>query len=415
MEKILNIDSPLKNFKDVYRNNLKNNPEIITNMYYSPDFYSLANGMISWVIIMNNRQLNGFKNYELQIHNLIKNRVTRNNVEQIFDPGLFNGLAGILYVLSNAAKDERYLNLIHGILPYLKNRTYSKIQECYENRINRCVKDSDYDLISGLSGILKCYLNKSVYKHIVNNNIIHDIANCLKNYFDFKNFNNIEELMFYIPNENNPYINSKKGLINLSHSHGIMGILSSLNYYYKIFEDEDTKKCIEKICNFVYKFYSDRKKTYVKKIYKNEKIQFGDRNYTWCYGDLVMMQTFYNAALIIQNESYKKICLEFFEAINIKYRKLLSPTLCHGNSGVLLQLLHFRKIHRPRNVNLAFFNVIKDYEESYIYKFRDCEKYDGRRYYLDKNNLLTGSLGIYYAIDLYFGLEDHVGLLNLIM
>ena len=81
----------------------------------------------------------------------------------------------------------------------------------------------------------------------------------------------------------------------------------------------------------------------------------------------------------------------------------------------LLQLLHFRKIHRPRNVNLAFFNVIKDYKESYIYKFRDCEKYDGRRYYLDKNNLLTGSLGIYYAIDLYFGLEDHVGLLNLIM
>lgn len=128
-----------------------------------------------------------------------------------------------------------------------------------------------------------------------------------------------------------------------------------------------------------------------------------------------MMQTLYNASLIIKNEDYKKICLDFFESMEINYRELLSPTLCHGKSGVLLQLLYFSKIHSPQNIDSAFSNLIMDYKESYIYKFRDCEKYDGRRYYLDKNNLLTGSLGVYYAIDLYFGLEDHVGLLNLIM
>ncbi|PTE42718.1 hypothetical protein BUY77_08365 [Staphylococcus equorum] len=35
--------------------------------------------------------------------------------------------------------------------------------------------------------------------------------------------------------------------------------------------------------------------------------------------------------------------------------------------------------------------------------------------YLDKNNFLTGSLGIYFVIDLYFGLKDHVKLSDLIM
>lgn len=216
--------------------------------------------MFPWIIIMNNRHLNGLENLESEIHYLIKNRITRNNIEQIFDPGLFNGLAGILYVLSNAAKDERYKNLIFGILPYMENRTYSKIQECYENQIRGCVKDSDFDLISGLSGILKCYLNNSVNKYIVNNNIIHDIAACLKSYFDFNNFNDIEDLNFYIPYENNPYINSQNGLINLSHSHGIMGLLSSLIQYYEMFEDEDTKESIKKICDFVNEFYSNEKK-----------------------------------------------------------------------------------------------------------------------------------------------------------
>lgn len=371
--------------------------------------------MFPWIIIMNNRHLNGLENLESEIHYLIKNRITRNNIEQIFDPGLFNGLAGILYVLSNAAKDERYKNLILGILPYMENRTYSKIQECYENQIRGCVKDSDFDLISGLSGILKCYLNNSVNKYIVNNNIIHDIAACLKSYFDFNNFNDIEDLNFYIPYENNPYINSQNRLINLSHSHGIMGLLSSLIQYYEMFEDEDTKESIKKICDFVNEFYSNEKKTYVKKLYKNERMHFKDRNYTWCYGDLIMMQTLYRASLIIQNEVYKNLSLEFFETIDNDYINLLSPTLCHGNSGVLLQLLHFKKFHKSKNINTAFLNVIKDYKKSYFYKFRDCEKYEGRRYYLDKNNLLTGSLGIYYTLDLYLGLEDHVGLLNLIM
>lgn len=63
----------------------------------------------------------------------------------------------------------------------------------------------------------------------------------------------------------------------------------------------------------------------------------------------------------------------------------------------------------------SFNKLMEDYDENNVYKFRDCEIYKKRRYYLDKNNFLTGSLGIYYSLDLYHGLEDHVDLLNLIM
>jgi hypothetical protein len=70
--------------------------------------------------------------------------------------------------------------------------------------------------------------------------------------------------------------------------------------------------------------------------------------------------------------------------MEINYRESLAPTLCHGKSGVLLQLLYFSEIHSPQYIDLAFSNSIIDYKESYIYKFKDCEKYDGRRYYLEK-------------------------------
>ncbi|HDK4330843.1 TPA: lanthionine synthetase, partial [Staphylococcus aureus] len=113
-------------------------------------------------------------------------------IEQIKDPGLFNGLSGLTYILAISSKNGRYDNLIEGTLPYLEYQTYDKISECIRNKNNKTVNDYDYDLISGLSGILKCYLNKHVIKYIQDKKVIDDIAICLADYFNFKEYNNLQ-------------------------------------------------------------------------------------------------------------------------------------------------------------------------------------------------------------------------------
>lgn len=49
-----------------------------------------------------------------------------------------------------------------------------------------------------------------------------------------------------------------------------------------------------------------------------------------------MTKTFYESSLITKNKMYQSICNQFFENINIEYKILPSPSLCHGKSGVLL-------------------------------------------------------------------------------
>lgn len=41
-------------------------------MYYHPDYFTLANGLLPWIIIMRNRELNNLGNYDIEIHNLLK-------------------------------------------------------------------------------------------------------------------------------------------------------------------------------------------------------------------------------------------------------------------------------------------------------------------------------------------------------
>lgn len=415
MEKFEKIKSPLIGFDEIYYNNINDNPKIITEMYYHPDYFTLANGILPWIILMRNRQLNEKGNYELEIHELLKGRINRKVINQIDNPGLFSGIAGILYTLSISANDKRYDNLIQGILPYLEKKTYNKIKQCYINKIKKKVNDYDYDLISGLSGILKCYINSSVRKYIHNSEIIHETARCLQSYFNYNDFKNIEDLPYYIKKEKNKYMPTKNGLINFSHSHGIMGILNALNQYYEIFEKKETKRVIEKICEFVINFYSESSYSWLKKFYSDNKKIYDSPNYTWCYGDLIMTQTFYKSAKHIENKSYISISNNFFDNLKDKYELLPSPSLCHGKSGVLLQLLNFKQTNMSELSDIYFEKLMDDYDDNNIYKFRDCEEYRGRRYYIDKNNFLTGSLGIYFVIDLYFGLKDHVKLSDLIM
>ncbi|HFJ5000959.1 TPA: lanthionine synthetase LanC family protein [Staphylococcus aureus] len=271
MEKFEKLSNPSQNFEQIYKKNIINNPKIIIDMYYHPDYFTLANGLLPWIIIMRNRELNNLGNYDIEIHNLLKNKINRTIIEQIKDPGLFNGLSGLTYILAISSKNGRYDNLIEGTLPYLEYQTYDKISECIRNKNNKTVNDYDYDLISGLSGILKCYLNKHVIKYIQDKKVIDDIAICLADYFNFKEYNNLQSLPFYIKNQKNEYINSEGEMINLSHSHGIMGILSALNQYYKTYHQNDIKKTIEKICDFVAQYYCKKSRIWIKRHYNNQK------------------------------------------------------------------------------------------------------------------------------------------------
>lgn len=404
MEKI--IENPLMNFDAIYSNNIDKNPEHIINMYYQPDYFSFANGIFPWIVIMRNRQLNGERNYEKEIHALIKNKITRSYIEQFDDAGLFLGLSGVYYVLCISADDSRYDNLIYSIYPYLEKLIYCKINECKTNLKEKDVKVEDYDIVSGLSGILKFLLHPSVKPYIINKKLINDVGNCLGEYIYYpSNIDTIKDIPFYLNHEEILYTKpNHDGLLNLSFSHGLFGILNAMTDYYYHSKNEEILKNMSTVINDVMKYYSPEKRSWIKKVYCESKNNYEDMNFSWCYGDLTIMYSLKKVSNLLNEKKLNDIIINFFENMNINYELYPSPTFCHGLAGVLFQLT----IIKSEDRFLVYDKLLSKYDSNYPYKYKDFEKFNGKGYYFDKNNFLTGSLGIYLTVDLFQGMKDKV-------
>lgn len=403
MEKIID---PLNDFENIFINNMENNPEDILKMFYQPDYFSLANGFLPWIIIMRNRQLNGIGEYDKEVHRLLKNKIIKGNIEQFDDASLFLGLSGVYYTLCISADDGRYDDVIKSVYPYLESLILLKIKQADENLKNGQVKVDDYDVVNGLSGILKCLIHPKVSPYILNEDIIHKVKKTVENYIITANTDSIKNLPFYLQSEDFLFDTEiNKSLINLSHSHGIFGVINSLLDYYYLFPEKQLKDRIISISNYLLKFYNKETKSWLKRIYLNGKNSFEQTNCSWCYGDLSIMYTFNKVSKLTKDNEYLNILNDFLNNIKISSSLYPSPTFCHGKAGVLLQLI---LLELNEEKNKVYKDLMRDYNENYSYKFRDCEQIDERKYYFDKNNFLTGSLGINLVLDLFEGQEDYV-------
>lgn len=412
--------NPFFEFDNIYRKNIEKNPQDINDMFYTPDLYTLANGALPWILFLRNRQINTDENFEIEIHQLVKTVFKREIIETIDAAGLFNGLSGIYYMLVNVNFDGRYDNIESEVYDILENLINQKLENVrlrlkeYDTRMN------DFDIIEGFSGILKILLDKNLVEKI-DQDLIDNIADYL-NELVSKEYDVPLNEQYFFTNVDNQFIEKDKqaspyGNVNLSYSHGLAGVLSALTEYFRYKPSVKFQNSIKNLIDFFLDHLSNDYNCWPKRV--NFKISsIKENNNTWCYGDLNIAYQIYKASSAVSyneaNTKMKELIVYYLDKKNYDF---LSPTVCHGLSGVLAQVLIIEeelKINHPIK-SLLYERLSSFYNNKLPYKFNDVEVWEDDIYKWNKNNFLTGSLGIYFIMDFYNSYHDHVGIKNILM
>jgi lantibiotic modifying enzyme len=220
--------------------------------------------------------------------------------------GSFEGLA-FLGFISLANKDilsDSEENEIHStILKIIDNNIITKknytLQDC--------------EVINGLSGILSYAISSpdSIQKHrTVKNIIIRLESSILKD-----------------------FVNDEKGEFNLSMSHGLAGILSSLCIStLSGYNSPNTHYIIKNLSDFLCYFSGEKIPA---KVSNKKAVFFPSNQFSWCYGSIGLKSALINASKAIQTDStifVKNDLINYIKSYPIK--NIDDPYFCHGKASI---------------------------------------------------------------------------------
>lgn len=314
---------------------------------------------------------------------------------KVRDLSMFSGYAGIGLCIESLSKNgTRYERLMKSI-----NKIISETFEKYIEGLNKakyCFM-RDYDIISGVSGILSYTLNQ---------NELASINEEIKNYLIFRcqDISLGKEIVpgFYIPQENQFLEEDKKifknGNFNLGMAHGIPGILISLCKIYSRKREGKTEEAIRKCADFLEMFLEKtemRWGAYVSfETYLEGKIKSVATRDAWCYGTPGVSYALYIAGVVIKEKRYKDMAIRAMLSVTKNLQGIYSPTFCHGFAGVAYIFLRFYEMTNIKEFQIfAKFlknEIWKYYNETYPVGFRNIENSQNT----DQIGLLSGVSGV---------------------
>lgn len=307
------------------------------------------------------------EDWDVKAHKLLVRLKDDIECGKVRDLSIFSGYAGIGLCIESLSKNgTRYARLIKSI-----NEIISEIFEKYIRDLNKakfCFM-RDYDVISGVSGILSYTLNQSELR-LVNAEI--------KDYLIFRCQNILlgkENVPgFYIPKENQFIEEDKKifknGNFNLGMAHGVPGIVISLCKIYNQNRDWKTEEAIRKCANFLVMFLDEtevRWGAYVSfEEYLEGKIKNVATRDAWCYGTPGVSYALYVAGVSIKENRYKDIAVRAMMSVTKNLQGIYSPTFCHGFAGVAYIFLRFYQM-----TNIKEFKIFAEFLKNEIWKYYD--------------------------------------------
>ena len=137
------------------------------------------------------------------------------------------------------------------------------------------------------------------------------------------------------------YNNFDQGEFNISMSHGVSGIVNILCKLHKsnIYED----LCLEMIrggLNFIKKQKLPiGKYNSIFPSWKLQKMEIQeDSRLAWCYGDLGIAVTFWNAAQVLEDKELENESIEILKhsckRLDLKSNHVIDAGICHGSAGI---------------------------------------------------------------------------------
>lgn len=189
--------------------------------------------------------------------------------------------------------------------------------------------------------------------------------------------------------------------VNISLSHGISGILSFLTKCFIIEKNESIKLIIEKTCKFLLGQKVDKDNSFFPTFSKEDNEIHGSR-LGWCYGDLGICYSLYNAGKAINDAAISKQAQQMlmWEAANRRdliRNGIRDACFCHGTVGVAhifyrlwldTHIVEFKYAYE-----YWFFETLKmsKYDDG-IAGYKAYLNKDGN--YFNKTDLLNGVSGI---------------------
>lgn len=346
--------------------------------------------------------------WDIKAHEYLQ--ILQKNMEnrEIYDLSMFSGYAGIgLTVRCLSKNGERYCKLKGYINQLIHSALYDLIEQLYKSKY--CFM-RDYDVISGLSGILSYTIleddlidaNEKIGEYLV-----YRCQNIL--------YKNTKIFGLYIPRENQfleqDKLNFPNGNFNLGLSHGIPGVLLALcmlkKYKYNIMGLDDA---IHACASLLYKFIDKREQRWNAYLSLDEnlngRILTHQTRDAWCYGSPGVSYALYASGVLLKNENFCKLSINVMKNMINNVKGIYSPTFCHGYIGVAYIYWRFYEmtgiIEFEKYANQLSDKIWEFYSENNPFGFKDIE-YIGSTHQI---GLLSGVVGILLPLLAIYGYKE---------
>jgi len=199
---------------------------------------------------------------------------------------------------------------------------------------------------------------------------------------------------------------SRVRYVNLGVSHGIPGILLLLSKSYEsgmcVPGQLEAIKCLS---NYI---YNSCVKNSNEIFWEAQKIIGVDNDKAmpsrdaWCYGTPGVAYSLLIASMILNDNDMRNLAIDSMKLSLIKLRDVISPTFCHGLSGLCCLA---RKFYECTNDNYfyemymkLFEHILDLYSDQYPFGFKDQELKKGQIVNINDIGLLNGTSGVVLTI-----------------
>ena len=365
--------------------------------------YSLAVSYPALCILFSELQAHFPKeNFELVAHKYLEKINNSFETNRVDDTSLFDGLSGVGYAaVCMSQNGEFYQGFINSLNQKIIERVEQNLVEYRKNPVNELF----YDVMYGITGTGNYLLNfsyKDEIKDTLNNILRYIMELCDPDYTDIPKFTvdpHDSPLFTAIRNKGEKYV-------NLGVSHGIPGMLLFLIKSYEAgIGDQKQLDTIKFVANYISKCCIKKEKEI---FWESQKI-VGMRNMgataardAWCYGTPGVAYALLRASKILRDEEMYYLAVDSMKLSIKERREIISPTFCHGLSGLCCLARKFYEYTSDDYFYGAYTKLLGEivnlYNEDAPFGFKDKEIKKGRIVSEDEIGLLTGASGVILTI-----------------
>lgn len=375
---------------------------LINYKYYinTDNVLTLAEGLPGLAILcVELKDIIDVKEFYIYRNKIVNEIIKELNKAPSITIGLWSGLCGVNTALLSMNCDGKLNAVIEDIHEKIKHETNMLIKNYQVNGFDN-VRYGEYDLLSGMSGILRYF----VFAH---KNKLQVKESDLTQFITY--FNKLIKETKGIPNYS---IKSENSIGNLKQffpfggtiigaAHGICSVINSL-LMLENFKEVDSKEVQSILDSLTKKIHNSYKYDEGLPIVINENHEYSySINGSWCYGVPGIIPNLINYAIKKNDNEKYDTCIDLHnQLLSSKYEDLInteSDILCHGKAGLLYYSIYMESKHQIDS-SLLNEKMIKQLNVKFQSdKFTDTPDREGDPPVVNYG-LLNGKIGVYLAL-----------------